>query len=808
MKPGFQLRALALAFTTAFVALFTQVLVHRLVMAKLVNNFAFLVISLTMLGFAFSGVVLSRWREEIFENQSTAIVLSAILFAVTLLGSSALFCRAPAKDWVASRPEFVRGFFALMPWALLFALPFAGCGLVLGLLLARPDLPTRRIYFADLSGSALGAFAVLPAISELGVEKSLILASVIMLGFALLLTPRRRRVEWIGSLAAAGLVAWAAADPDRVFRMVYPAGSILAQATAPGSGSQIEHVAWDPLSRIEVTRVMPPDPRAFPFPSLIGEDPAFLSRFRRVLTQNNNAFTYAVDYDGTRASLKGIEQTLYAAAYQVQSVAQPRVLVIGVGGGFDVLNALYFGASGVTGVEVNGATVRILTRTYHDYFRAWVEDPRFRLVKGEGRHFLADTGQRFDVIQLSGVDSASGTPAAAHVFTENYLYTAEAFDLYLSRLTEAGVMNMMRPEYSPPREMLRALVTAVGALRRAGVGRPADHIVMLSARNGNFVAMLVKRSPFTDPELERIHAWAAGSHHFGVVAAPRWAPGPPSVYQAFLGLGRPSEEAAFVSAYPFNIAPATDDQPFFFRYSFWWHLFPRDPALWAEVPLMELGLVLLLALITIAAVLCVWAPLRHLVRLEGRSPRVWRYGAFFAGAGLGYMAVEIAALQKFSLFLGHPNYALSVVLAALLFSSGVGAQYSAAIVRAAGHVRFVGYAVGGLILAEYGLALPRVLPHVDWPFPLRCAAVCALVAPLGALLGTFLPSGLERLKAEHASLVPWAWGINGTFSVLAPVLAVALSMTWGISALLLSAVPVYLAVGWSLPSPPTPVASP
>ncbi|HXB55242.1 MAG TPA: hypothetical protein VN461_10690, partial [Vicinamibacteria bacterium] len=396
---------------------------------------------------------------------------------------------------------------------------------------------------------------------------------------------------------------------------------------------------------------------------------------------------------------------------------------------------------------------------------------------------------------------------AAHVFTENYLYTAEAFDLYLSRLTEGGVMNMMRPEYSPPREMLKALTTAVGALRRRGASRPADHIVMVSATSGNFVAMLVKGSPFTDPELQRIRAWAKGSRRFGIAAAPRWEPDRPSLFQEFLALNRPGEEAAFVSAYPFDIAPATDDRPFFFRYSFWWHLFPSDPAIWAEVPLMELGLCLLLALIALAAALFVWAPLRHLARIEGRRSPVSRYGVFFAGAGLGYMAVEIAALQKFSLFLGHPNYALSVVLAALLFSSGIGSQYSAAIVGAAGHVRFVGYAVGALILAEYELALPGVLPHVDWPFPLRCAIVCLLLAPLGALLGTFLPTGLEHLKGEQAALVPWAWGVNGTFSVLAPVLAVALSMTWGVSALLLSAVPVYLVVGWSLPPEPTRIGS-
>jgi spermidine synthase len=151
-----------------------------------------------------------------------------------------------------------------------------------------------------------------------------------------------------------------------------------------------------------------------------------------VLTQNNYAYTYAVDYDGMRESLAGIEETIYAAAYQAGGTPAPRVLVIGVGGGFDILTALYFHADRVTGAEINGATVGILTRSYRDYFRPWVEDPRVRLVHAEGRHFLATEPGAFDVIQLSGVDSYSGTPGAAHVFSENYLYTGQAVDLYWS----------------------------------------------------------------------------------------------------------------------------------------------------------------------------------------------------------------------------------------------------------------------------------------------------------------------------------------------------------------------------------------
>ena len=138
--------------------------------------------------------------------------------------------------------------------------------------------------------------------------------------------------------------------------------------------------------------------------------------------------------------------------------------MICVGGGFDVLTALFFEASRIRAVEINAATIEIVTSTFAEYFRPWVEDPRVELVAGEGRHHLTAIDERFDVLQLSGVDSYSGTAGAAHVFSESYLYTEEAWDLYLSRLTDDGMVCMMRLELHPPREMLRAMTTAVAAL--------------------------------------------------------------------------------------------------------------------------------------------------------------------------------------------------------------------------------------------------------------------------------------------------------------------------------------------------------
>lgn len=803
MSLSLNARAGALAFLTAFITLFVQILVHRMVSAKLLNNFAFLSISLTMLGFAFSGVILSRWLPWFLKNLHGVVSTSAALFALTTVGASAVFYQAEAGGQLSTtRAEFILDLLHWIPLSLLYAIPFTFCGVILGALLASPDLPVRRIYFFDLAGSALGAFAVIPAITRLGVETSVVAACAVLLSGAFLFAPPVGRLSRTLTAAAVLVLVLATVFEGRFFEMHYPKGSMLATAQEPGRGAAIEHIAWDPLARIEVTRIPSPSPDMMPFPSLLGENRDFLAKFKRVITQNNYAFTYAVDYDGVKESLRGIEETIYSAAYQTTSVPQPRVLVIGVGGGFDILSALAFDASDIIGVEINGATMGVLTRTYRDYFRTWVEDPRVHLVEGDGRHFLATTDHRFDVIQLSGVDSYSGTPGAAHVFSENYLYTAEAFDLYLSHLTDEGILNMMRLEFLQPREMLRALTTAVDAFRRRGVRQPAEHIMTVTQIDGRFTALLVKKTPFTDSQRQRLEAATMKSRFFKISAGPHLNAQRANAYQAFLSLGDSKKEADFLARYPFDVSPVDDNRPFFFRYSYWWHLVPDDPLIWGNIiPVMEYTVILLAAIIGVAAVCCIYVPLRFFASQGIRAHQAPRYALYFAGIALAYLAIEIALLQKFGLFLGHPNYALSVVLAAFLLATGLGSLFSEAIVRAIGSIRFVSYVLSAVILIEYGLIFPLLPRLIGLPFWLRAMIVFALVLPIGVCLGTFLPVALEQLKRTAARFVPWAWGINGLFSVLAPVLGIAFSISWGINALLLAAIPVYLAVGFSLPEP-------
>ena len=805
-------RASILAFLTAGVTLFAQVLVHRVVSAKLLNNYAFLVISLTMLGFAFSGTLLSRILPRVLPRAGEVLLACSALFALSLVLCSFFFYRADAgTQYVLSRPDFVRAAGRWMPLALLYSVPFAFCGLILGLLLSTPTLPTRMVYFADLVGSGLGALAVIPAISGLGVERSLLLAAAILLGGTLFLFPPRRGALGLLAGAAALALAAGAIRPHLVFNMRYPPGSMLAIAQASRPPYGIEAIVWDPVARIEVMRIPPPDPGSHPYPCLIGGNPSFLERFDRMLSQNNNAFTYAVRYDGRRESLEGIEETIYSAAYQAAAAPNPRVLVVGVGGGFDILNALAFGASQVTGVEINSATVDILNNRYRDYFRPWVQDPRVRLLTGEGRHYLATHAETYDVLQLSAADSFSGTPGAAHVFSENYLYTAEAFDLYLSRLNPRGILNMMRFEYPFPRDAVRALSTVVAALRRDGAARPANHIITLTSRERNYVALLVKKTPFTDQEEARLAAWAGPNPYFGISASPHLKTDNPTVYQSFLELNDPQQEARAVASYPFDISPATDDRPFFHNYAFWWHLFPADPMVWGNVPAMQMSVLLLLLMVGVAAVGCVYLPLRPLSGEGAPAPAQHRFALFFAAIAIGYLAIEVALLQKFGLFLGHPNYALSVVLAALLISTGLGSLVSSVIVSRLGQLRYAPYLLAVVVFLEYFLAFPRLRSWIGAPFAIRATVVAILVVPIGMTLGVFLPSGLERLKASAPPMAAWGWGVNGIFSVMAPILSVAFSMTWGIDALLLAALPVYLVAGFSLPAapiesiPPSPV---
>ena len=411
---------------------------------------------------------------------------------------------------------------------------------MLGALLSSPALPTRRLYGLDLVGLGPGGLRGHPGGHGARRRAGGSVAGRVLLAGAFAPAPHPvAAVAGPSRRLTALVLAVALVAPSTVFRMRYARDSS-SVVRRPGTRTTPRARGLGPDRAYRgLARARARSPRSA-WPSLFGTDRELLSRFRRVVTQNNNAFTYAPEYGGDPATLRGLGETVYAAAYPASLVPRPRVLVIGVGGGMDVLTALAFDAASVTGVEVNGATLEILRHTYRDYFRAWVEDPRVRLVHEEGRHFLASQPDRLrrdpTVRRRLGQRHPGGGPRL------------------LGELPVHGRGD--RPLPLAPRSRGRAEPHAAGidpasrdaapARERRGVAPSAGSRAPGRARDGprgperEFVAVLAQPRPFAAEQVRRVAAWAGSNPTLALGAAPGFAPSGPSAYAALLARRAPA----------------------------------------------------------------------------------------------------------------------------------------------------------------------------------------------------------------------------------------------------------------------------
>jgi hypothetical protein len=531
------------------------------------------------------------------------------------------------------------------------------------------------------------------------------------------------------------------------------------------------------------------------------------------------AATQITRFDGDPSRLWHLRYDVTSAAYQMRRYRN--VLVIGPGGGRDILTALHLGSGPVTGVEINPLTIQLLRRRFRTFTGGLYDGfPGVRIVNDEGRNFVRHANEQYDLIQASLVDTWAASAAGAHALTENYLYTVEAFEDYLRHLTPDGVVSFSRWFSDLPAESLRVVALAVEALRRQGVTDAAAHVLVVrtneaETRMPSLCTILLKRSPFTADELAELRGWATRMR-FLISCAPddlsRGAP--PGEFHQLLG----PQAAPFIACYPADISPVYDDRPFFFNrvplIAWLAHRLGLADSPVGERPLTVGGQTLLISLVAAAAstALLLLIPLaaarwrrgeEHAGRTGRKRGALW--ALYFAGLGLGFIMVEVVLIQRFSLFLGYPVYALSVVLFTTLLASGIGSliagRWSQPPVLAKRLPRILAWLCG--MLALYALALPRLLDLVlGAPTLVRISVAVAVIAPLGLLMGMPFPTGLRRAAREAEGLVSWAWAVNGGASVLGSTLAVLISMTSGFTAALLAGVASYaVALGvavWAL----------
>lgn len=453
-----------------------------------------------------------------------------------------------------------------------------------------------------------------------------------------------------------------------------------------------------------------------------------------------------------------------------------------------------FGARHVDGVEINPIIADDVMRDrFRDYSGGIYTNPRVRIIVDDGRSFVRRSTGRYDVIQASLVDTWAATAAGAYTLTENTLYTVEAFEDYLDHLTDDGVLSITRWVV----DGLRLVSLAQAACAARGCDAASRLAVV---RHDRVATFLFKKSPFTRAEIDRL--WRTADRlHFDVLYLPGHvgAPAQPTDggtdgletndYAALIGA---SDPPAFYAAYPQDIRPTTDDRPFFFHTT---KLADQFQVAFGRSMLFGNGLSALLTLLGISAALVVLFIVGPLVVAGGSRPRGWLpWLVFFGALGAGFMLIEVAALQRFVLLLGHPVYSLTVTLFSLLLGTGIGARWSQRI-GDDGLRRTTMVALAAIAAAAVGV-VAAATPIMDWAIQFaratRMLVAVGVLVPLGVLLGVPMPSAIRALNARAPEMVTWAWGINGALSVVGATLAIFIAMNWGFHATLFTASGVYL----------------
>jgi len=747
--------------------LMTELALTRIFSVTMYYHFAFLAISIALFGLSASGVFVYVMRARLAPVSTRALLTGAALIHA-LVTVIALACLVRIRVELNYSPS---NLVLMLVIYLLAALPFFAGGAVISLAFARLVDRVNVVYSADLLGAAAGCLALIPLLDWLGAPGVVLTAAALALGAAPCFAPAASR----GRIAVAVVVlfclpAAAQATGAAPFEVVDTKGH---------QGDRVLFDKWNSFSRVAVYDREHGDWSLSPrFTGTPGD-----SLFMDI---DSAASTPILRGTGNPEDAAYLRYELTALAYHLaERPGGFTALVIGPGGGRDLLSALVFGSRHVDAVEINPIIARdVMLDRFRDYSGAVYAHPRVAVHVDDGRSFIRRSASRYDVIQASLVDTWAATAAGAYTLTENSLYTTEAFGEYIDHLTDDGVLTITRWVF----DGLRLVSLAQEACAARGLDA-ARHLAIV--RHQRVATFLLKRRPFTADDTARLQRLAADLD-FEILYAPDVAPGPaaPDTVEMvrsgtraadYRQLILASDRERFLASYPLDITPTTDDRPFFFHTT---RLRDQLDVAFGRSMLFGNGLSALLTLIAISALLVVLFVGGPLVIAGSRPASGWAQWLLYFGAlGAGFMLLEVALLQRFVLLLGHPVYSLTVTLFSLLIGTGLGSYMSRRV--AADRIKRVALrALAGVaaLACASAFALPAMIDHaIAWSLLHRVAAATALLVPLGVLLGVPLPAGMWLVAASRPEIIAWGWGINGALSVVGAAGAVFVAMNWGFS---------------------------
>ena len=788
-SPKLPHRALFLAglFLATLATLLLELINTRLLSVVTWYHLSFFAVSTAMFGMA-AGAIRVYQGGDAYEGASgrRALASWSTALAVAIPLSHILVLCIPIR--LGTSAITISG---LIATTLAIATPFFISGVVVAIALTRIPGPPGLVYAVDLAGAALGSLLVLPLLSRFDISSTTFLcaafaaiSAICFHAFAETGRVARATVLAIALIVAGGLNAgeWGG------FRVVYSKGFYLPP-------EDLVSEAWSIHGRV----ITMPEKRGAPWywgPGIGGR------RFEVDLVPmaiDGMAATVMTKWDGeSRDALVWTSYDVSSLPYHLRQGG--KAAVIGVGGGRDLLTALWAQSRSVLGVEINRALLDNLTGPFRD-FAGIADRSEVTLVHDEARSYFTRTRERFDVLQMSLIDTWAATGAGAFTLSENGLYTLEGWREFLRVLEPDGIFSVSR-WYSPGRgsETTRLVALARAALLDLGVENARDHLMLVIRANA--ATLLVTPEPFARKDVREVRRV---SQRLGF--RPLLLPGGRSsdeLLERIVASRTRAELDQAVSDDLFDYSPPSDQRPYFFNALRPSRLFDRgigSDSVTVEGNLLASRTLMVLWIVSFVLVVgaIVWPLWRAgLPRLDRAS--FAHALTYFALIGAGFMLVQIPLIQRFSVYLGHPTYAVAVILFSMILTTGIGSFLSDRLpVETSRRIaRFGPLLIASILIVTVFALQPLIDATLRLGLAARCSVVVAIVALAALPLGFCFPLGLRLVSRLSTDATPWMWGINGAFGVLSSVTAVWISMWIGIDTSLAIAAGLYLML--SLPA--------